>query len=436
MNMNDMKQNPFNGDADDTGPIHVRQAAPQDETTPIKVNPASDIDPAESTQPVRMKSAVLERKHRALKNQVAQKKTGGNSQPLPALEADDLEMLKSMSSSSLPPAGNDHPKVKPVKKHRFLWLLAGIGVLFILAAIGGGMGYGVAIQERLKQEADQVALTTTTQFQLGLADLEAGRYTLAQQRFQYVLQLDPTFPGAAEKLTEVMVILAQQTTPTTAPTPTLAITATPDTRTTDQLYALAQQYLRAQDWNNAILALDALRTADLAYHTVEVDGMYYTALRYRGVNKILVEGNLEGGMYDLAVVERFGPLDKEAAQYRDLARMYMAGTSYWGIDWYQVVTYLSQVYMSLPGLHDSTGWTATERYRIALIHYGDQLAAAGDYCGARDQYQESLYLGQDPGLIPTATYVQFVCSPPTATPTVTTEIIIVPTFTETPTLTP
>ena len=74
-------------------------------------------------------------------------------------------------------------------------------------------------------------------------------------------------------------------------------------------------------------------------------------------------------------------------------------------------------------------YTANERYRTALIGYGDQLILNGDYCGGRDQYQLALSISLDGGLAPTATQAQLLCSPPTSTPapvTATTE------FTPTP----
>ena len=121
------------------------------------------------------------------------------------------------------------------------------------------------------------------------------------------------------------------------------------------------------------------------------------------------------GIYDLALVERFGPLDTEADGYRNWARLYITGTAFWEIDWSQVVYYFGQVASSLPNLYDGN-YTANERYRTALIGYGDQLILSGDYCGARDQYQLAMSISQDGGLAPTATQAQLLCSPPTSTP--------------------
>ncbi|MCC6147615.1 MAG: hypothetical protein IT308_08625 [Anaerolineaceae bacterium] len=319
-----------------------------------------------------------------------------------------------------------HPPELPGKPRRWLWILGGLVLMFVLGGLGAFLGYQVAIQARLARQSDQVALLTTTQYQLGLQDLEAKRLNVARQRFEYVIEIDPNFPGAQEKLTEVMLAIAMVATPTQVMTPTVAVTPTPDLRGAEELFNTAQQYLREKNWAATFDTLEALRTEDPTYRTMEVDGMYYIVLRYRGVDKILLDGNLEGGMYDLALTERFGPLDKEADSYRTWARLYLTGASFWGIDWQRVVEAFMQIYPSLPNLRDGSGYTAAERFRIASIHYGDQLAAAEDYCGARDQYLNALSIAQEPNLAPTATAVQLICSPPTPTPAPT---VLAPTLT-------
>ncbi|NPV56414.1 MAG: hypothetical protein HPY76_07070 [Anaerolineae bacterium] len=315
-----------------------------------------------------------------------------------------------------PPASEDIPTDGGKKPKRGRVVIFGILVVILLGVLGGLVGYRFAITDRQQNLQSQVALAAATQFQMGVQDLEAGRYEVARQRFEYVIRLDPQFPGAAEKLAEVMLKMAEQTTPTAAFTPTFEPTSTPDTRNEDEIFNQAQAFMRAGDWVNALITLDALRDTNLNYKTLQVDGMYYIALRYRGVDKILKEGNLEGGMYDLALTEKFGPLDKEADGYRTWARFYLTGASFWEVDWEKVVYYFSQVYPALPNLRDGSGWTTQERYRIALMNYGDKLFIAGDACGARDQYNLALTIGYDQVLVATATQAQLVCSPPTATP--------------------
>lgn len=308
------------------------------------------------------------------------------------------------------------PPAPPRKPRRGLWVLGGIVLVILTTVVGGLLGYGTAVQARKAKQASQVALIATTQFQLGVEDLNAGRLENAQRRFEYVISMDPKFPGAQEKLTEVMMAVAMVKTPTPEITPTISMTPTPDNRGAEELYAQAMQFIQNKEWENAINTLDALRKEDIRYRAVDVDGLYYIALRFRGVDKIIAQGNLEGGMYDLALTENFGPIDKEADSYRNWARFYMSGASFWEIDWVKVLEYFGQIYPSLPNLRDGSGWTAVERFRIASIRYGDQLLAKGEYCMARDQYLNALSISQDNNLGPTATAVQLLCSPPTSTP--------------------
>jgi len=139
--------------------------------------------------------------------------------------------------------------------------------------------------------------------------------------------------------------------------------------------------------------------------------------------------DLEGGSYDLALAERFGPLDAEATNFRELARLYMYGSSFWEAYPEQAVYYFWQVASAAPGLQDASGWTASERYHAALIQYGDYLARNGDWCAAQEQYNLALSYREDARLVSTLIYAEEQCFTPTPTFT------SVPSETPTPTLT-
>ena len=310
-------------------------------------------------------------------------------------------------------------KTKNGKPRRWPWVLLGLLIVIILSAAGGGLGYYAAINMRLSAEDEQVTTKAVTQFLLAQEDQNAGRLEMARQRYQYIIQLDPSFPGAAENLTQVMLYMAETAVPTEIPTPTaIPVTPTPDFRGIEEKYATVEALLRNRDWNGAIEAIEILREEDLLYRAVDVDGIYYIALRYRGVEKIL-GGNLEAGIYDLKLAEGFGPLDKEADSYRNWARYYITGSSFWEIDWYQVVEIFGEIYPSLPNLRDGSGWTAQERYRIACVRLGDQLATEENWCDARYYYRQALSLGNDTSFSANATLVAYKCEPPTPTPTIT-----------------
>jgi hypothetical protein len=120
--------------------------------------------------------------------------------------------------------------------------------------------------------------------------------------------------------------------------------------------------------------------------------MYYFTLRNNGFDLITKQGNLEGGIYNLTLAERFGPLDNTAIGLREGARMYITGASFWELDWKQAVDYFSQVGTGWPSLWDGT-MTAAQRYYIASMRYGDVLFDRQEYCAAYEQYSHAMTIG-------------------------------------------
>lgn len=270
------------------------------------------------------------------------------------------------------------------------WLLVpalGLFAFLIVAAIGVSLGYVAGIQDRRHAESTQVVQAVDQQYQLALQDMNEGAYDRARQRFEYIINLNPGYPGAAEKLSEVLMYLNATATPTLQPTPTL--TPTPDTRANDDLFNQAQQAVLNSQWDQAIEALLSLRKKDENYRPVEIDGMLYLALRNRGREKI-VQTDLEGGIYDLGLATKFGPLDSEAKGLLNWSELYITGASFWDIDWAKVVEYFSQIAPNMPNLMDSSKMTATERLRLGLYNYGNTLMQQGKACNALSMYEQSL----------------------------------------------
>ena len=314
----------------------------------------------------------------------------------------------------------------PEEKHKrsgwswVLWSILGILILALIAAGSAYGGYVSARQERANVYSTRVSGEAQAQYDLAIQAIASKNFDLARQRLEYVITISPDYPGAAEKLTEVLLEQRITATPTTAPTPTL--TPTPDMRGRDELYTQAQSMMASGDWEGAINALLSLRQKYPEYMAIDVDGMLYVALRNRGIDKIAKNADLEGGTYDLTLAERFGPLDAEAKNWRDWAELYIRGASFWDVDWAQAVYFFSQLAPSAPNLRDASGWTASERYLKALLGYGDWLSANGQWCSAKDQYELYLTLIADSQVQPTAEFVFEKCDDegnqePTETPT-------------------
>jgi len=335
--------------------------------------------------------------------------------------------------------GSTQPNMKVQKAGRgriFLLNALGLIIILLLAVLGG---YRSGISIRQQNQSSEMMQQLGEQFQFALVDIAFGRYENAKQRLEWILQNDPTFPGVQEELTKVLVLMNVPT-----PTPTASLTPTPDFTGAEQAYARAQQLIAAQDWPGAIGALDEMRKLDPNYQTSLVDGMYYFALRNYGYN-LINQGNLEGGIYQITLAERFGPLDRDSNGLREGARVYLIGASFWELDWAQAIFYFEQVYRGWAGLWDGT-MTASARYQIASMRYGDELFAQENYCGdggALTQYQNAQAIGVlDKTAQDNYDEVILVCFPATATagPTETPTLGGPPTDTplpsETPTETP
>ncbi|MBP8164846.1 MAG: hypothetical protein KAX86_05365, partial [Anaerolineales bacterium] len=157
-----------------------------------------------------------------------------STQPTQTVQADDTQPLK------------------PIKKpSRWKSILLGILGLLVLAGLGAYGGYAAGLNDRVSAENEVVTKQLAEQYQFALVDIEFGRYEAAIQRLEFIIANDPEYPGAAEKLTEVMVI---SVIPTPSPAPTL--TSTPDFSGAESAYQRAQQLIAAQDWPGALNALD------------------------------------------------------------------------------------------------------------------------------------------------------------------------------------
>lgn len=323
--------------------------------------------------------------------------------------------------------GSTQPKIKTINSGRGRALLFnGLGLIIILIlAILAGYGSGISI--RRDNQTSVLSQQLGEQFQFALVDIQFGRYANARQRFEFIIANDPSYPGVQQKLTEVLVLI-------NVPTPTItpSLTPTPDFTGAEQAFTRAQQLIAAQDWTGAISALDQMRKLDPNYQTSLVDGMYYFALRNYGYSLITQQGNLEGGIYQLTLAERFGPLDRDSNGLREGARYYLIGASFWELDWEQTLFYFDQVYRGWSGLWDGT-MTASERYWFASMRYADQLVGEEQFCDAVSYYESAQAIAPLDSQATEGYELAFsTCFPPTEMVTPTATFSLTPTETLTP----
>lgn len=327
--------------------------------------------------------------------------------------------------------------IAPKRKRGRSILLGALG-LIILVGLGLYSGYQSAIATRKEAEASTLMERLGQQFEYALVDFEFGRYDIAKQRLEFIIEKDPGFPGAQEKLTEVLVQINLQAN-YVPPTATPSLTPTPDFSGAEQAFARAQQLIAARDWPGTLGALDQLRKLDPAYNASQVDGMYYFALRNNGYDLITQQGNLEGGIYYITLAERFGILDNNANGIREGARVYLIGASFWEVNWEQAVFYFTQA-RNWGNLWDGT-MTATERFWFASMRYGDELFGKNKICEEGEalvQYQNAQTIAVlDKTAQSNYDQAVLICFPPTSTPDLSTPTPtstgIVPTVEVTPT---
>jgi tetratricopeptide (TPR) repeat protein len=311
------------------------------------------------------------------------------------------------------------PMAKPAKPRRGRWILGGIAVFAVLAGLGALGGYQLAVGARQSEQNLQNAVEANYQFQLGLIDLQNGACQRAKDRFVYVIQLVPDYPGAQDQLIQASLCVGVATAAPSdlggADAPS-GPTPTPDLRGAEQILADAQGQLAARSWDALLPLLDTLRKNFPDFNPIEVDRMYFIGYRNRGNDRIIA-GDLERGIFDLNRAEEIGPLDADAQNYRQWAVWYIVGASFWEVDWTQSVEYFQLVAAAAPNLHDLSFFTAQQRLAEALIGYaGDLILQAGDlalnkqWCSAEAMmYEANGYSQLSPEVQPTADWYTEKC---------------------------
>lgn len=302
------------------------------------------------------------------------------------------------------PANERKREKKKFLERRSAWYLIAAALILVFLAIGILAGGARTINDRIALAESQAESKVKSQIDGARLDIEEGRYEVALDRLDWILDEMADFL-TEEELAEIgelysqsLVLINSRTTATPQPSPMptqVVFTPTPDLRGVQELFENTLQLYASGQWDEVIRSLQALRENDLHFRAIEVDGLLYGALRNRGIQKILVENSLEPGIYDLTLAERFAPLDSSAEGLRTWTRLYITGASYWDVDWYEVVFYFEQVYPHLPNLMDGTFMTATERFRIGVIEYAKQLFEAGEYCLAQEYLEKALMISED-----------------------------------------
>lgn len=334
------------------------------------------------------------------------------------LKMDKPDTESSSLASDLESRNTETKPGKPHKKRNSKWVWLGIFLFVLLVLAGAFFGYRNGVQRRIENEKSILMDQIAYQLEWTYKDMDAGRYENAKARLEYIIEKYPEFPGIADLMTQVVGKLNE---PTATPTPIFVatiepeVTVTPDFRGAEEKFAQLSQHIANQEWDLAVQTVQSLKENNYDYRTIEVDGLYFIAMRNRGIQRIWA-GELEQGIYDLTVAAELGALDSQAAGAEGWATTYLTGASYWDVNWLGAVEIFGQLYAQSPYFTDSTGMTTAERYRIALYRLGDQYAAQGDFCTASSYYSQSLSVGVNLDIQVTATAYAEACANPVTTP--------------------
>lgn len=309
----------------------------------------------------------------------------------------------------------------------FLASLSLVMALFLIAVIGGLLGYLSGQQQVSRVETAEARAYLEEQYRLGVEDLQTGQIELARQRFEYIINKDESFQAAIDRYIEIIEIQYLTSVPL-PPTATITPTPTLDFRPIEELWAQAQALMAIQQWDQALGILAAIRQVNPTFKIIEVDGLIYIGLRNRGLDKIRSRGELEEGLYDFTLAENFAPLDLEANNFRTWARYYLMGNGFWEAYPETAAYYYGLAASGAPSLKDASGMTAFYRYWVSLKHQAEIYIKEEEWCAASQQYQLVMDAWAEDEAAKVATQVYEQClaaSIPTATST--------PTFTLTPT---
>jgi hypothetical protein len=308
-----------------------------------------------------------------------------------------------------------------------IWLLGIPLALLFVMGISVTTGYMQGIRTRDETEVVVIAQALKEQMDTGIDDLLAGRHDLARQRFEYVIEKDPNYPGARELLDQTLLALNEPT-PTPSPASSPTPTETPDMTSYDGIFGSAQSAFAREEWATALDLLLILRGSDPYFRVSEVNQLMAISLRNLGMDELL-QSLLEQGIYHITLAERFGPLDGQALSWRNSASFYTFANSYYGLDWKLSTEYFGQICAA-------NIWGACRKYGESALEYAKILVKEGDVCQATLFFEIAFAYIINDGVAPTATEVFSLCQTATA-PVPTGTITLTPTpgtFTPTATL--
>lgn len=325
----------------------------------------------------------------------------------------------------------------PDKSSRRRRILRVLGIVLIVLAIllaTYSIVFYAAWQgaEEERREEERRALLSELENQMSLArdDVNENNPELALRRLDWILNLRPGYPGAAELRQVAETTLSQIMTPEATatriapPTPTSALSNEPDPAS---LFSEVEKLYQGEQWLIATTELAAFQVRFPNYDRLATDRMLFNASINLGLE--LVQGDqIELGLFYMAQAEKLGDLPEDVEAFRTWAELYLQGIGYFGVDWGQAIYYFRGLCSAAPYYQDS----CTRLYE-SLVAFGDIFSGSMEWCPAEEHYFEAMLYDTNELLRQKLDQARTSCLDATPTPTVV--ITSTVTITTTPTST-
>lgn len=304
-------------------------------------------------------------------------------------------------------------------------LLRGFGILLVFVAVLLGVYGTVAFAawqrgQQLRTENAQLALEEqiANQIELARGDIANGNFALATRRLDWVLEQEPESAEALSLHTEAQNGLNARLAPTANPSPTPTPEAVetpvessqPGEATTNEAFAELDSLMADGQWEKAIAAITTFQRNFPNERRQETDEMLYNAYINQGV-KLISGTQIELGLFYLGQAERLGDLPVEVEDQRTWAELYLEGIGYYGVNWETTIFYFNGLCSAAPFYQD-----ACQKLFEAYVAFGDQYAAALDWCPAEKWYAEAVRLDNVTAVIDKRREASTNCLEATPTP--------------------
>ncbi|MFK7806072.1 MAG: hypothetical protein AB8G95_30865 [Anaerolineae bacterium] len=288
------------------------------------------------------------------------------------------------------------------RKRRPLTLWLGIGLIgfALLTLFYGGLawfGFQAGDAEKVQKIASETEITLSRQIELAAQDASDNNFVLSQRRIDYILSVDPNNTSALalrDQIYQTQSLLltpSPSPTPTETPTPPPTMTPTPLPPTPDPAEAIAtreaawekvQADLETLDIEEQIQQLEVFRARYPGIYNRESSQQLYDRYVSRGTD--LIRGNaVERGILLLTKARGLGDLPETLEGEIYWAEQYVAGVSYFAVNWELYLSYFRPLCDFSPYYQDSCG-----KLTEGLATAASEAFMASDWCTAARLYVE------------------------------------------------